>query len=223
MCGRLGLYAPAEVVAERFGVALEALPELTPRYNIAPSETTLAIGSGPHGRTGRMLRWGLVPSYAKDARQPRILARRESVRRTWRSAIQAHRCLVVASGFYEWQAGAVRAPKTPFWVARRDAAPLGLAAVYSTWHPPDGGAPLVGFAILTRPSAGPCERVHDRMPVELPAEHFAAWLEPENDDLDALCRLLDEPSPAEELCAHAVSTAVNSARNDGPELVAAVT
>ncbi|MBW2270504.1 MAG: SOS response-associated peptidase [Deltaproteobacteria bacterium] len=225
MCGRLGLYATPQAVAERFGVAVEVLPEFAPHYNIAPSAETLAIGAGPHGRTGRALRWGLVPRSAQSPRQARNLARRESLRRYWRTPLEAHRCLVVASGFYEWQASPAGAggessrPKTPFWIARRDARPLGLAALYSTWHPPDGGASIVGFAILTRPSRGPCKPIHDRMPIELPPESFDAWLDPELTELDALCRLVDEPSPAEALTAHAVSTAVNAARNEGPQLI----
>lgn len=220
MCGRLGLYASSAELSEAFGVAPDALPELAPRYNIAPTEATLAIGEGPRGRTGQLLRWGLVRSHAKSPRETRILARRESLRRIWRRELVAHRCLVAASGFYEWRAAEAGGPKTPFWIARADARPLGLAAIYSTWHPPAGGGePITGFAIVTRPAEGALRRIHDRMPVELSAQSYAAWLDPEQRDLDALCHLLDAPSPAAALAAHAVSTAVNRAGNDGPELI----
>lgn len=219
MCGRYALYGPHSRVRGEYD--LEDCPEYLPRYNIAPQSNILVIRQRPGvGRVGQLVRWGLIPSRAKDPSIGNRLtnARGETVaeKPSFRTSFARHRCLIPANGFYEWQAvseaGKVR--KQPFYV--HPAAPDGFfafAGILGAWTPATGDT-VVSTCIIT---TGPNEvmaPIHDRMPVILQPEQFDAWLDPENHDTAALSAMLHPCSP-ELMAAYAVSPAINSGRVEG--------
>ncbi len=215
MCGRFTLTATPERLRERF--ALDAMPEaMSPRYNIAPSQDVLAIANRAP-RAVHPLRWGLVPSWAKDAAigHRMINARAETLaeRPAFRSALARRRCLVPADGFYEWRRQG-KTKKQPFHVRARDGAPLAFAGLWELWRGPDGIA-LGSCAIITTAANALLAPIHDRMPAILPPAAFSAWLDPSERPADALTPLL-VACPDEWLEAFPVSTHVNSPAHEDP-------
>jgi putative SOS response-associated peptidase YedK len=222
VCGRFVRSSPREVICEELQVAAGAGLDFRPRYNVCPGENVLAVVR--EGGAARLdaLRWGLVPAFARDpAAGPRAInARAESLalRPAFRDAFRHRRCLIVADGFYEWRrAGAGR---TPYFVRLRSSRPFAFAGVWDRWTPPAGTsrAPLRTCAIVTCPSNALVRDIHDRMPVILPPEARARWLEAGEGDPDALTALL-VPYAAAEMEAYPVSRLVSSPRHDFPELV----
>ena len=220
MCGRYTLAAPdAAGIRDRFGIDEQI--EVRRRFNVAPGDDVLAVTTDRAGASrGDVLRWGLVPSWAKtpDTGLKMINARLETVteRPAYRRAFERFRCLVVADGFYEWQRVA-GAPKQPFHITRDDGALFAFAGLWSIWHDPGGGT-LRTCTIITRPANPAVAGLHDRMPVILAPEAEAPWLDTTTpaDRLDAILAGL----PAEQTALAPVSTAVNDARYDGPECLA---
>lgn len=217
MCGRYALHASPEVIALQFG--LDAAPALASRYNIRPGGDVLSVRSDRHGaRRAESLRWGLIPHWAKDPSLGNKLAnaRGESLdeKAAFRDAFARWRCLVPASGYYEWRAyGRVKQP----WYLRPSDAPLfALAGITSLWQGP--GGPLRTVALITTPANALAARIHDRMPLIIATEDYAAWLDPASGGSDAL-KALVRPYPAERMSAHAVSSKVNAPENDDPALV----
>jgi len=222
MCGRFTLRAPASVVAEQFGV-LDAEP-LRPRYNIAPTQPVAVVRRGPKStdapRQLVMLRWGLVPSWAKDPKigNRLINARAETVaeKPAFRSALRRRRCLVAADGFYEWrQAGKAR---QPYFIHLVDDRPFAFAGLWELWEGPDHTV-LETCALITTEANALMASIHDRMPVILSPDDYALWLDPAIQDPKELQPLL-RPYPSEAMAAHPVSTHVNNPRNDDPRCVA---
>lgn len=221
MCGRFALAMPRRLVAEAVG--LPGLPEVPDRYNIAPGQLVEAVFADRHvtRRVPGLFRWGLVPAWAKDARiGARCLnARAETVfdKPAFRGAVRYRRCLVPAQGFYEWRHG--EGPKAPYFLTPADGGVLVLAGVFEHWTGPAGQG-IDSLAILTREAVGVTRSLHDRMPVILPGETHAAWLDP----LDAARRdvqaILESPPPA--LTATPVGPLVNNPRNDRPECLAPI-
>jgi putative SOS response-associated peptidase YedK len=178
-------------------------------------------------RSIRVMRWGLVPHWAKDPKigSRLINARAESAasKPSFRDAVARRRCLLPADGWYEWQRGAGTAlrggRKQPFFITPADGSGLALAGLWSTWRGPDAAIPpLVTCTVLTTDAVGPLAEIHDRMPLILPAQAWQAWLDPDSHDPSELL------APPPEQLVHAlelrpVSTAVNNVRRDGPELV----
>jgi putative SOS response-associated peptidase YedK len=218
MCGRFTLAVPAEQVATQF--QLSQVPELAPRYNIAPTQEVAAIRDAGAGRELVLLRWGLVPSWAKDPSvgSKLINARSETAaeKPSFRSALRQRRCLIPADGFYEWQAQADG--KQPFHIRLADGAPFAMAGLWEQWKTP-AGAWLQTCTILTTAANELMSPLHDRMPVMLSPEQYALWLDPGLHDAGPLQELL-APYPAEQMVAYPVSRAVNKAGNEGPGLVA---
>ena len=219
MCGRFAFYSPHEAVIRLFGVA--AAPEVEPRWNIAPTQF-IATAREPGGpREVAMLYWGLVPSWAKEksigARM--INARSETLagKPSFRQAFRRRRCLVLADGYYEWQRSA--AVKQPYFISFEDGQPFGMAGLWERWRDPASGEPLESCCIVTTSPAATVAHVHDRMPVIVPPDAYAEWLDPKNEATDRLARLF-EPCGRPDLLARPVSRRVNDARNQGPELVA---
>jgi len=221
MCGRFAFYSPHEAVTRLFGVA--DVPEIEPRYNIAPTQYVAVVcdDAKDAGRRVAMLYWGLVPSWAKEksigARM--INARGETLREkpSFRSAYRRRRCLVLADGYYEWQRTA--SAKQPYFISFADGEPFGMAGLWESWRDPASGEPLQSCCIVTTTPAESVAQVHDRMPVIVaPADHDE-WLDPRNEAVDRLDRLL-APCGAPGLQAVAVGRRVNDARNQGPDLVA---
>ncbi|HEV3007271.1 MAG TPA: SOS response-associated peptidase [Pirellulales bacterium] len=210
MCGRFTLRTPASDVAKEFG--LIDVPELFPRYNIAPTQDVAAVRlDEAGGRELAMLRWGLVPSWADDSSigNRMINARAETVaaKPAFRRAFAKRRCLIVADGFYEW--AKEDGGKQPY-LFTVDRGPFALAGLWELWRGVDS------CAIITTTANGLMARFHERMPVILPRDGYAVWLDPEFADLDHLQSLL-RPSPAEGMSAQPVSRVVNNPKNDVPE------
>ena len=187
-----------------------------PRYNIAPSQQALAILQGKDGqRQGHMLRWGLIPFWAKEPGigSKMINARAETLaqRPSFRQAFRERRCVIPASGFYEWQAR--NGKKQPFYFRLRSKLPLSLAGLWEEWLSPQG--PLRTFAIITTEANATVGSVHKRMPVILSPEGTDQWLDHSDTNLSTLQELLF-PRPTPELVGYRVSLLVNSPANDSP-------
>lgn len=222
MCGRFAFYSPREAVLAVFGVELPF--EVEPHYNIAPTQLVAAIRAGDAGGPeGVRLRWGLVPSWAKDAAigSRMINARAETLgeKPAFRNAWRRRRCVVLANGFYEWRVAAGSgAGKTPFYIAPPDGRPMGLAGLWERWE--KGDRPLESCAIITTAASGALAGIHDRMPVILPPDSLRLWLQP-GQPHEVLQRLL-RPAPEDALAFHQVGREVNSPAHDGPGLIAAI-
>ena len=218
MCGRYVLTTPGEVLAELF--ELDEKPHLAPRWNIAPTQEVAIVRRRDEGRELALARWGLIPSWAKDAAigNRMINARAETVaeKPAFRDSFRKRRCLMPADGFYEWQK--IGARKQPWLLRRKGGAPFAFAALWSRWHDPASGRPVETCALLTTTPNALASRVHDRMPVILPREAFALWLDP-GAEPGALGALL-APLPAEQMEAWSVSTRVNDPRHDDASCVA---
>ena len=218
MCGRFTLHFPVELLAEIFG--LTDPPGLVPRYNIAPAQAAAVVRGGEKARRLDFLFWGLVPSWAKDpAMAGRMInARSETLSRkpAFRNAVRLRRCIVPASGFYEWKPEGSR--KTPHYIRLSDESPMALAGIWESWKRPDGTV-LETFAVLTTSANGLIAPIHDRMPVILHRDDTGPWLDPEMRNPEAF-EALYRPYPSERLTAYPVSGRVNSARNDSPECIA---
>lgn len=217
MCGRYSLHTNPEVIALYFKLGI--LPELAPRYNITPSTPVLVVRQDREkGRIADLHRWGLIPGWARDPSIGNKLAnaRGETVaeKPSFRSAFKRGRCLIPASGFYEWKKIAGR--KQPYYVHPRDAPLFAFAGLAERWNGPDG--PVHTCAIITTDANELMRGIHDRMPVILAPEDHDAWLDPANQETDRLKALL-RPCPASFMAAHPVSTRVNTPRNDEPALL----
>jgi len=219
MCGRFTLVTAPEIVAEYF--ELEAVPDLLPRYNIAPTQPAPAIlvASGRPAREFRTLRWGLIPAWAKDPAigNRMINARAETVEEkpAFRSAFRRRRCLIVSDGFYEWKKEPHR--KQPFYIRMRDDVPFAFAGLWEHWEGPDGTS-VDSCAILTTLPNDVLRPIHDRMPVILHPSNYNLWLDPQMDKIDRLKPLVC-PYPAEEMKAFPVSRRVNSPTRDDPDCI----
>ena len=215
MCGRYSLVPKADF-AERFGVENLQL-NLEPRYNIAPTQTTPVITRNSPNRAEEM-RWGLVPFWAKDPSigNKMINARAETVaeKPAFRKALAARRCLVPASGFYEWKRDA--GGKVPHYIFLRDTDSFAFAGLYEIWKD-DAGKTLKTYTIITTTPNELMETIHNRMPVILSREDEGLWLDKEA-DIPALLALL-RPYPAEQMDAYVVSKAVNSPMHEGESLI----
>lgn len=219
MCGRYTLKTTSEVVADQFH--FEELSDLKPRYNIAPSQQVLAVreNSGSTSREGVMLKWGLLPSWAKDPSLGMKLmnARVETVaeKPSFRKAFRQRRCLVLADGFYEWQKdGKV---KQPYYIRMRDERPFAFAGLWEHWID-DEGKVLETCALLTTEPNELMGPIHHRMPVILNVEGYDDWLDPNLQTVERLTPLL-QSYPAEEMMAYPVGRLVNNARFDDPRCI----
>jgi putative SOS response-associated peptidase YedK len=217
MCGRTALTATAEDLRDALG--LDETPALVPRYNVPPSDRVAVLRglAGSPGRKIELVRWGLVPAWARDTKigHKLALARGESIAATpaFREAIRRRRCLVIVDGFFEWQRGA-RRPSQPFFVRRPDRAPFALAAVWERWFGKDGEV-LDSCAIITQPARAPVDAIHDRMPLVLEPDAWDQWLDPAPMSVDALAPLLQPRTPS--LVCHPVSEHVNDPRHEDPQ------
>ena len=221
MCGRFALKAPPAEIMRAFGV--DAVPELAPRYNIAPTQDILVIRHPWREPEARLeaarVKWGLLPSWAKDISMAAKLAnaRGETVaeKPAFRSAFRRMRCLIPADGFYEWEA--TPSGKQPWFLRLKSQAPLAFAGLWEHWQGPDG-APLETATIITTDANELVRPVHDRMPVILQPGDYAAWLgaQTKTEDLKALLK----PLPADLMERYRVSRRMSNARNEGEECMA---
>lgn len=220
MCGRYTLANPNPAeVRTRFRLAESV--EVRRRYNVAPGDQVLAVTTDREGvPRGESLRWGLVPSWAKQPETglKTINARTETVteRPAFRRAFERYRCLIIADGFYEWRA-TPGAPKQPFHITRTDGGMFAFAGLWSIWYAPDG-VQLRTCTILTTAANTAIAPLHDRMPVILGPDAEADWLELAT-PAARIAEIL-QGLPAPETALQPVGTAVNDARYDGPECLA---
>ncbi|MCL2581425.1 MAG: SOS response-associated peptidase [Streptosporangiales bacterium] len=237
MCGRFVSARKRAELLEEFAVERDAVPaERAPDntdYNVAPTKQIYAVLHREETRQLRLLKWGLVPSWAKSASGGARLinARSETVavKPSFRSAFARRRCLIPADGYYEWQAGEGKAPKQPFYIHRTDQGILAFAGLYELWRdeslPTDHEKAWLWTAtIITTSAADALGQIHDRTPMVIPPEGWAEWLDPANRDSE-LMRATMRPatdSPGGGLTWRPVSTTVNSVRNNGPELIEAL-
>lgn len=222
MCGRFTLRAPASVIAEQF--SLFDLPSLSPRYNIAPTQTVAVVRqvgeSGGAGRELVNLRWGLIPHWAKDPAigNRMINARSESVaeKPAYRTALRRRRCLVAADGFYEWQPGGRR--KQPYFIHMKDDRPFGFAGLWETWEGPENSY-IESCTIITTDANALMAPIHDRMPVIVDPKDYGLWLDTSVQDPAPLLPLL-RPFQGDLLVAEPIGTRVNSPANDDAACIA---
>lgn len=219
MCGRFTLTAAEHVILDLFEI--QTLPPQTARYNVAPTQDVLAVRTGEDAREAAMLRWGLIPHWAKDKAigSRMINARAETVaeKPAYREAFAQRRCLVVADGFIEWQRQGKK--KQPFHIRLRSGLPFGFAGLWDRWRDEDGQW-LQTCTVLTTEPNDLVAPVHDRMPVIVPQNAHERWLDPSSDR--GSLKELFAPFPSDLMESVAVSTRVNSVAHDDPSCLDAV-
>lgn len=217
MCGRFAQRTDPKRLAKQFGV--EEVPESEPRYNIAPTQGILGVREGADGREMTLLKWGLVPSWARDSSMGARLinARSETVaeKPAFRQSYKQRRCIIPADGFYEWQR--TRGRKQPFFFQMRNESPFGFAGLWDRWEREDG-APLQSCTILTTEANEVLRPVHDRMPVIIHPDDYELWLGC-NPRKQELLRDLLRPFPSSKMIGYPVSTAINSPGSQGSKLI----
>jgi len=217
MCGRFTLRTPAKTLAQLFDVTV---PDFAPRYNIAPSQDVAALRFDREKgkREFAFLHWNFVPFWADEpkTKYSMINARAETVaeKRSFRSAFQKRRCLILADGFYEWQER--NGNKQPYFVHLKNDQPFAFAGLWEHWK--GDGEELESCTIIVTEPNERLEPIHDRMPVILSPDDYDQWLDLEPSDEQRLQELL-RPYPAEEMEAYPVSTLVNKPTNDVEECV----
>ena len=212
MCGRYTLTTPVGTLAEEFGVA-GPLPGVSPSYNVAPTQEVAAVLVEDGERRLEMLRWGLIPSWAKDPEigNKMINARAETVseKPSFRNPFRKRRCLVLADGFYEWQK--TNNGKQPYYIRMEDGSPFALAGLWESWD--RDGEEVRSCTIITTDANELVGEIHDRMPVILHSEDYGLWLDPDFDEKDPLTALL-KPYPEDVMEAYPVSRRVNKPYNN---------
>jgi len=250
MCGRFVSARKRLELLEEFGIERDLVadgpePEPDQDYNVAPTRRIFAVmerrprderderdkrdEQGPPARELHVVRWGLIPSWAKDASLggKMINARAETVavKPAFRRAFTKRRCIIPADGYYEWQAVTEQGKqrKQPYYIYRKDGGALAFAGIYELWR--DEAVPadherawLWTAAIITTQATDDVGQIHDRMPMVIAPDHWADWLNPDNSEPGQLQATM-LPAMAGGLTSHPVSTAVNFVRNNGPELI----
>lgn len=218
MCGRFALTAPASTITEIFQV--DVLPDVLPRYNIAPTTKVLCVLNEGGVKRAAQLRWGLIPFWAKDKKigYRMINARSETIAKkpSFRAAFRKRRLLIVADGFYEW----LRQDKTtkiPHLIGMSDGRPFAMAGIWERWNDPETDEEVRSCSIVTTGPNALMTSIHNRMPVILPAQHWTRWLDPSVQD-PALLEELLVPYDSNAMSARRVSKAVGNVKNKGPEV-----
>jgi putative SOS response-associated peptidase YedK len=214
MCGRYGLTVDTAKLQERFETS-NTLPDLEPRFNIAPTQALpVIVRNSPNSMA--LMQWGLIPSWSKEPQvsYSTINARAENLLKSsvYKKPFQRQRCLVPASGFYEWQQ--TSAGKQPYYLHLQDTDVFAFAGLYDIWRDKHGHE-LYSYTIITTKPNDLVAPIHNRMPAILRRDAENVWLDPDADQ-DQLLSLLT-PYPADEMSAYRVSTWVNSPSNDAPQ------
>jgi putative SOS response-associated peptidase YedK len=249
MCGRFVSARKRLELLEEFGVARDRVAassdtEPAPDYNVAPTKRVYAVMTSHEDKPGkpdkaetadkarelRVVRWGLVPFWAKDAsgggRLINARAETVAVKPAFRRAFAKRRCILPADGYYEWQVVSgegKKQVKQPYFIHRKDGGPLAFAGLYELWR--DESLPedherawLWTAAIITTQAADEVGQIHDRMPMVIAPEHWDDWLDPDHTDPSQVAAAM-QPAMDGRLTSYPVSTAVNAVRNNGPELI----
>jgi len=217
MCGRYAVTSSPEAIRALFRYV--DLPNFPPRYNIAPTQPIAIVRLEQGQRRFALVRWGFIPSWAKDPRMVSLMfnARGETVtdKPAYRAAMRRRRCLIPADGFYEWRRVGPRSQ--PHYVRRKDGSSFAFAGIWETWTGPNGEE-LDTAAIITTRANNTLASIHERMPVVLPEDTYDRWLN--CDEVDAeTAAILIAPPPDDSLEAYEVSSAVNRAANDEARLI----
>jgi putative SOS response-associated peptidase YedK len=220
MCGRYADFLADQDLADAFSLAVSADDErlLPPSFNVAPMQLVRVIRTSGEARTLDVAKWGLVPSWAKDPAigSRMINARVETIsdKPSFRTAFARRRCIVPASGYYEWRTDA--SGKQPFYIHPEDGSPLAFAGLVEAWRPSTDDEWLITCAIVTTAARGEIQSIHDRQPVMMRADAWRTWLDPASGKDD----LLDAAhADAPDLAWHQVDKAVGNVRNNGAELI----
>ena len=219
MCGRFSLVYDMDVLAGRFLVVGNMAIPMRPNYNVAPTQEVLTIIREEDGNHGGLMRWGLIPSWAKDPAigNRMINARAETLaeKPSFRTALRKRRCLIPADGFYEWRKEGKR--RIPMRIHLKTRESFAFAGLYENWKNPEGEW-IQSCTIITTTPNEVMAPIHDRMPVILRRDVEGLWLDPKAEDIAALVGLL-HPYPSEEMEAYEVSSLVNSPKNNVPECI----
>ncbi len=220
MCGRYAVTLPKEAMRQLFHTVNTV--EQPPRYNVAPTQPMVTVREGEAGRTMQFARWGYVPPRLMDPRKIPLLIniRSDSMvsRPPFRDALAHRRCIVPADGYYEWL---VRPDgrKQPYFITLADGAPMVFAGLYSVWEGPSPtGEPIETVAIVTTDAGPDTASIHNRSPVILRDDEIDSWLDTAGVGT-AQAASLAHPLESGSVSVRAVSTRVNAAANDGPDLV----
>jgi len=217
MCGRYTIIPNAETWPKAFGLSGDAAHQisiLSPNYNVAPTQNVpiLRDNSDTGERELAFARWGLIPSWAKDVKfsYRTINARAETVaeKPSFRAAFRKRRCLIPASGFYEWRK--VGSGKQPYLIQMEDESPMAFAGLWETWHNPEDESIVQSCTIIVTDANETMKPIHDRMPVILNSDDYGRWLDPTAGNGKSLLN----PCPSDWLASYPVSTYVNSPKNN---------
>lgn len=230
MCGRYAMAQSSEEIVSFFNLTSnDAAPTLPLNWNIAPTNEIYIIRENQSGRVLDSASWGLIAPWHKNFTEARnsqshaINARSESIHEkpTFRQAFRTTRCLIPATGYYEWATSLGKyPPKQPFYISSQDEnKSLSIAGIWSTWKS-ESGAEIQSAAIITREAVGELATIHSRMPVFMPSDRWDIWLDPKNREIETLISLMDVADPASGLTARPVAPKVNLVANNGPELIA---
>ena len=219
MCGRFTLSVEPAALQEAFPDIIFPSQQ-TPRYNVAPGQPVLVLPNDGK-KAATFFKWGLIPSWAKDPSigDRMINARAETLaeKPSFRSALKYRRCLILADGFFEWQAKPGLKTKQPHWIHLKSHKPFGFAGLWEHWQSPEASEIFSTTIITTEPNSLVAP-IHNRMPVILPPEVHPQWLDPAAKTWEDLKNLLI-PYPPEEMEAIPVTLLVNSPANDSPECI----
>ncbi|MDH3426678.1 MAG: SOS response-associated peptidase [Acidimicrobiia bacterium] len=222
MCGRYALTQSPSAYADWFGVDAIKTEALEPNYNVAPTDPVYAVAEYDDERQLGVFRWGLLPWFSKDRRQAarHINARIETVaqKASFKDSFATKRCLIPADGFYEWERLGEDKGKLPHFIHADDDGPIAFAGLWATWKDPETEEKVRTCTILTGPPDATVKPLHDRMPVILEPALWDGWLDLDLQDPDQVHKLL-AGRKAVPLAEHAVSTLVNSVKNNLPELI----
>ncbi|RKU05758.1 hypothetical protein C6502_22795 [Candidatus Poribacteria bacterium] len=223
MCGRFTLKTDPETLTETFpGFTTPAADEMSPRYNIAPSQQVAVVANNGDNNV-EFFQWGLIPSWAKDPKigNRMINARSETLaeKPSFRTPYKRRRCLILTDGFYEWKAEPGSKTKTPHYIRLKSEKPFAFAGLWEAWSPNIDDDPLLSCTIITTSPNSLMETIHRRMPVILEPDSYQQWLDPSDQSPTQLDGLL-KSYPAEEMEAYPVSRLVNRPSNDSPDCIA---
>ena len=219
MCGRYVLKATLEELKRKYGAVPEGTFTFRPRYNVAPSAMMPVVLLHEGKRVINLFRWGLVPFWADSINTgySMINARCETLasKKSFSKPFRSQRCVVPASGFYEWQK--TTSGKIPHYITQKRSSLMNLAGLYETWES-NAGETVNSYTIITTPANKPVQNLHDRMPAMLTNSEIDSWLNPENSSSDMLLDLL-HPWADDDISYYRVDTRVNNARNTGKDLI----
>ena len=217
MCGRFSITGDLDFYSEYFGVDEVQAEELTPSWNVAPTDEIYVVSEAEGRRKLGSMRWGFVPHWSTDSRKIHINARVETVATSpaFRDSFAGKRCLIPADGFYEWEPA--EQGRHPHWIYRADGHPAVFAGIWSARFDTETQEWLRTCAIVTTEAQGPVASIHDRMPLILRRDTWDPWLDRELTDAEAVLAFASGID-ADELMEHQVTKEVNNVRNNGPDL-----